>query len=174
GKSVSVDDISAELRRKATVPNDWPEHNAFAEYIFARAWHVPLDISKTEESIVDVEGCNDLQLLVDQAKDAEISVTEIKLRALNDSVDLFDCLAIPRPGSKKVEEIPVKTPAKRKAQSTYLEEHAEESQGENLPKCHLLLPLAATFLEEYQTTYHTAFVLPLQAAISVYRLQTNP
>ncbi|KAG0162582.1 hypothetical protein DFQ30_001689, partial [Apophysomyces sp. BC1015] len=70
GKSVSVDDISAELRRKATVPNDWPEHNVFAEYIFARAWHVPLDISKTEESIVDIEGYNDLQLLVDQAKDA--------------------------------------------------------------------------------------------------------
>ncbi|KAG0165563.1 hypothetical protein DFQ30_008296 [Apophysomyces sp. BC1015] len=141
------------------------------QYIFARSWHVPLGINKIEESIVDVEGCNDLQLLVDQAKDAAKTDIEdfiCKYRqsleailhrdisdghkiegAHNDTVDLFDCLAIPRPNSKRVQEIPVKTPAKRKAQSTYLEEHAEESQGENLPRCHLLLPRSATFLEDY-------------------------
>ncbi|KAG0162039.1 hypothetical protein DFQ30_004290, partial [Apophysomyces sp. BC1015] len=80
GNQLSLDDISKKLQRKATVPDNWPNHEGFQEYIFSKVWHIPLDIDATNSSIIDV----------DKFKDADIMVRQFP-EAIQEEIDGFVC-----------------------------------------------------------------------------------
>ncbi|KAG0172858.1 hypothetical protein DFQ29_008202 [Apophysomyces sp. BC1021] len=194
GNQLSLDDISKKLQRKATVPDNWPNHERFQEYIFSKVWHIPLDIGATDSSIIDVDKCKDVEVLVRQLSEAvqeEINefvcrqrhdLEKILLRKIGDKttssfqgqvVDLFDCLGATRTISKTCQTTSTDTPSKRKRAHLHEENETQDDEDEKLGQGHVLLPMFTSFLYNFPEEISFRLCPPAPSHNICYHLPTN-